>query len=57
MTMHIKITNAGPEPYVAVVTRVYEQADVVLAELKVGESTEQSAWVGAHLEVKEKVNP
>lgn len=54
MTMRVKITNLGPEQYVAVVTSVDQAVDVPVTELKIGESAEVHIWPGRHLEVREK---
>lgn len=40
MTMIVRITNKGPQPYVALV----KDGDKLLATLNVGESTEQYTW-------------
>jgi len=51
MTMKVRITNEGPQPYVALV----KKGDDLLATLRVGESAEIYAWVdGQKITVEEK---
>lgn len=42
MTMKVRISNEGPEPYVAIVSK----GDSKVATLGVGEATEQYVWSG-----------